>query len=516
MKNTEAKILNDDIVNGLNNISQLKNSIVLVYGHFNVIHPGHLRFLQFAHEKGDQLLVAIRGAHEIEVHQKNNYFSEVERAKGISAIEGVDHVVILNNISLEEVINIVKPNTFILGSEFKNKRHKLVEEYIYLVEKNGGKILFDSGEIKYANTDLLFNSHEEIHFEKLNKFHSVCRKNSIQLPKLREATANFKTQNILVIGDSIVDQYIACDALGMSAEAPVLAIKELETKEFIGGAAIVACHLKTLRTKCHFLSVIGDDESGKFLSRQLNNYQVETKLLIDQNRPTTFKMRYMVNNQKLLRVSRLKDNQINRKLEENIISHVEKIAPQLDSIIISDFVYGVITSYVLNHIIKIAKTYNIRLFGDLQCSSQVGNVSKFKDFDMICPTERETRIALSDQESGLEKLSHDLISKTNTKNTLITLGSDGFIAYHKVNNSTEIKSQHFPALNSNPIDVAGAGDTLLATVTAALSSGMNLIEASVIGSAAAAIATSKVGNQPIQLKELDIFLENLSDQLHRI
>ena len=109
MKNTEAKILNDDIVNGLNNISQLKNSIVLVYGHFNVIHPGHLRFLQFAHEKGDQLLVAIRGAHEIEVHQKNNYFSEVERAKGISAIEGVDHVVILNNISLEEVINIVKP-----------------------------------------------------------------------------------------------------------------------------------------------------------------------------------------------------------------------------------------------------------------------------------------------------------------------------------------------------------------------------------------------------------------------
>ena len=76
---------------------------------------------------------------------------------------------------------------------------------------------------------------------------------------------------MLVIGDTIVDQYSACEALGMSAEAPVVVVKELDTKNFVGGAAIVATHIKELGAKCDFISIVGQDEIAKYVDEKLRS-----------------------------------------------------------------------------------------------------------------------------------------------------------------------------------------------------------------------------------------------------
>ena len=312
----------------------------------------------------------------------------------------------------------------------------------------------------------------------------------------------FQNLNLAVVGDTIVDQYIACDALGMSAEAPVIAVKELEAKEFVGGAAIVACHLRSLGAQCHFLSVVGDDQPGQFVREQLAKRGLDLCLQIDNSRPTTYKIRYMVNNQKLFRVSRLHDNSISKEIELQIISELEQLAVQLDGIVVSDFVYGVISNRLLSSIVRIAKKNKIRLFGDLQCSTQVGNILKFKEFDFLCPTEREARLALSDHESGLEKLALNILELTNTTNLLITLGTDGFVAHQAENGSSVVKSQHFPALISNPVDVVGAGDALLSAASISQCSGASLMEASVLGACAAAIAVNRIGNESVTAQEL--------------
>ena len=106
----------------------------------------------------------------------------------------------------------------------------------------------------------------------------------------------------------------------------------------------------------------------------------------------------MAGKQKLFRVSRLMDTNINFELENKLIRKIEKLAPLLDNIIVSDFVYGVITDRVLAKLVEVSAQYEIRIFGDLQCSSQVGNVLKFKNFDMIFPTEKEARIAINNKD----------------------------------------------------------------------------------------------------------------------
>jgi len=311
---------------------------------------------------------------------------------------------------------------------------------------------------------------------------------------------------LLIIGDTILDRYVACDALGMSAEAPVLVVKELDEREYIGGAAVVASHAQSLGAKCHYLSVVGDDEQAVVVDKLLSDFNVDRELIPDNSRPTTYKTRYMVENQKLFRVSRLQDHHISKKIEDILIDKIRKISVDVDGIIISDFVYGVITDRVIDVVKEVSECNGLMLYGDLQCSSQVGKVTKFREFNFIAPTEKEARIALDDQDAGIEWAAKTIMDQMLVDNMLMKLGSDGFIAYERVKNSY-VQRQHFPAISVNPVDVTGAGDSLLASMTVCLSSGANLMEASAIGACMASLAVQEVGNVPITHEKLSRYIE---------
>ena len=120
-------------------------------------------------------------------------------------------------------------------------------------------------------------------------------------------------------------------------------------------------------------------------------------------------------------------------IEEKVIMQLEDSAKNANGIIISDFEYGVITPNVLKKIIELAEKYKLYLFGDLQCSSQIGSIMKFKGFSLLCPNEREARIALHEKNLDLEALSLKIIKETNADKLIMKLGSDGFIAYEKAN-----------------------------------------------------------------------------------
>ena len=133
-------------------------------------------------------------------------------------------------------------------------------------------------------------------------------------------------------------------------EAPIVVVRELKTKEYVGGAGIVACHVKSLGADCHFLSVTGDDHNSEFVENKLNELRIKNTLIRDISRPTTFKIRYMVDNQKMFQVSELKEHFISEEIEEKLINEIRLKASKLNGIIISDFNYGVITERVLNEV----------------------------------------------------------------------------------------------------------------------------------------------------------------------
>lgn len=507
--------VNDKILTNLNSlkkeiqgIKKYNKKIVLCRGHFNVIHPGHLRFLEFARSKGDYLVIALQGREQLEPKVRDVFFDERERARSVASLEGVDRVFIYNRISFTDIIKTVRPNTYVLGEEFLKKTSEIKGE-LELVKKLHGKVVFSSGDIRYATPDFLDYDSSDEAIKRRNLFISALKKQKISMSRIENLFNTFKNLHILVLGDTIVDQYIACDALGMSAEAPVLVVREIEKKEFVGGAAVVSRHVKALGSKCSFISVMGNDEPGMLVKKVLEKDGIDAHLFKDNQRPTTFKIRYIVGSQKILRVTRLNDRHINEQLESKIISTFTKIAPKVDGIIVSDFVYGVITPKIIEHLSYVSRRYNLKLFGDVQSSSQIGNVCKFKNFDLLTPTEREARIALDDTYNGLEMLGANLLHKTNSKNVVITLADKGIISFKRIEGRDFLKNQHFPALSANPIDVLGAGDSLLVGFALGLCAGANLMEASVIASGVASIEVNKVGNTPVKSDEFKNWMKEL-------
>ena len=480
-------------------------NVALCYGHFNLIHPGHLRYLKYAKNLATKLVVVVVSDQELDKDSFGQHFSEEDRAESLANLQIVDYVTILNDNTLNKLISIVKPKFLVLGKEFEQRQTEQIDLAIKAVNKIG-KVVFHAGETHYSTANLLHGDIFDIESSSKEDLNTICKKHKINLKNLKNRLRSFSNSRLVVIGDTIVDNYVACDALGMSAEAPVLVVKELENREFIGGAAIVASHVAALGAKCHYISVVGEDDQSNMVAQSLIEQDVDADLIIDASRPTTYKTRYMVENQKLFRVSRIKDHKILEKIEQDIIDKLTKLAPNIDGILVSDFVYGVITQNILDAIINLSSQFDIKLYGDLQCSSQVGKVSKFSGFDLITPTEKESRVALGDNESGIEWIANTLLKDTNSKNMLMKLGSDGFIAY---SNSKFMERQNFPALSGNPVDVTGAGDSLFAAMSVSLSSGASLMEASVIGTCMASLSVKKVGNIPITNDRLDQYLSEI-------
>ena len=287
----------------------------------------------------------------------------------------------------------------------------------------------------------------------------------------------------------------------MSAEAPVVVVRELEHKNFIGGAAVVAAHISALGAQCDFISVVGADNTAELVRQELSVQGIGDGLSTDPSRPTTFKKRYVVENQKLFRVSRLEDHNLDTEVEDQIIAQLTRLAPGAHGIVVSDFVYGVVTPKILEVVHELAKQHNLLLFGDLQCSSQVGSITRFENFSLLCPNEREARLALQDKDSVLEQVSQRLVQITRTERLVMKLGPEGFIAYDRDQDGL-LSSQAFPALSVNPLDVAGAGDSLLALFATGLASGQAMMPTAALACCMAALAVETMGNTPISAAAL--------------
>jgi len=465
--------------------------VAFVYGNFNIFHPGHLRLLKFAKESSDYLIV---GVNSDKLANNSNLLEEDIRLESIKSTSYVDEVFLLNEDVLE-YIKRKKPDILVKGKEFEN-RYNPEEE---IMKTYGGKILFSSGEIGFSSLNLLQKDFE-ISFLNLSHDNNFIKRHKIEKTKLIDCINRFSDLNILVIGDTIIDEYITCDAIGMSQEDPTIVVTPISNKKFIGGAAIVASHAKTLGSNVSYMSVLGNDENYEFTHDYLTSLGINTYLLKDSTRPTTLKQRFRAQNKTLLRVNHLKQHNISKDLEEKILENFVDDLEDYDLIIFSDFSYGVLTKNIIENITLYAKKKSIVMVADSQSSSQIGDISKFKDMDIVTPTEREIRLSINDFESGLVVLSEKLHKKSNSKHVFTTLGNEGIMIYNS--NENELLTDNIQALNTNAKDVSGAGDSLLTCSAMAKVVGANIWESAYLGSIAAAIQVSRVGNIPIKKDEL--------------
>ena len=188
----------------------------LAYGHFNSVHPGHIRYLKNAASQGKSLIVAVLP----DTHKGKNReykFTQKERAEGLASINIIDGILLLKDeeSSLVNAINVLNPSFLVLGTEFEDSKDPEIIEAIRVMKQNGLKVQFHAGEVQYASTELLENSESYLQKNNKIKFKIACKKQNINKKELIKFIDSWTKTNLLVIGDSILDQYAGCEALGM-------------------------------------------------------------------------------------------------------------------------------------------------------------------------------------------------------------------------------------------------------------------------------------------------------------
>ena len=472
-----------------------KKIIVFVSGHFNILHTGHIRLLQFAKELGDELIV---GVESDKIAGSAAHINQSYRFEGVKLNNLVDDVILVDE-PITNFVKRLKPDIIVKGKEHElsfNPEKSILDEY-------GGKLVFSSGETIFSSLELINKEFELTQNNLGMKFPlEFLNRHQINKDSLNEILNKFANLNVCVIGDLIIDEYISCQALGMSQEDPTIVISPIDSRKFIGGAGIVAAHAAGLGANVNFISVVGKDSVNEYAKEKLSKYFVDFHLEVDSSRPTTLKQRYRCSNKTMLRVSHLHQNAISVELQDNIYKHILSIIDKINVLVFSDFNYGCLPQDLVDKIILLAKSRNVFLAADSQSSSQIGDISRFKDINLITPTETEARISTRNKEDGLIIMAEKLKKISNPKSILLKLGENGLLVHTSIENQSEWLTDKIEALNPFPKDVSGAGDSLLITSTMALACGANIWESALLGSIAASIQVGRVGNIPLQLNEL--------------
>ena len=472
-----------------------KANVVFVSGKFRVIHAGHMRLLRTATDFGQKLVVALDtdGLTVEEIHWRANILKNIEYVDKVIEFDG----------NIEKVLLDVRPDIVIKGHEFRNAQNqesKVLSTY-------GGKLVFTSGANFYSESDLIGSNDSEF-VEKLATMpQEFMMRNKITTDRLLEVISGFSKLRVCVVGDLIIDEYINCHPLGMSQEEPTVVVTPVDKRRYFGGAGIVAAHCKSLGAKTTFVTVTGEDETSSWSKEKASEYQLDSVNVVDKSRPTTLKQRYRSGTQTLLKISHLTQEFLDSEKESELVEKFSKIVGDIDVLILSDFSYGVLSPQIVERILAIATNHQIFVSADSQSSSQIGNLGKFKNIDLISATEREARLELKDNTSGLVVVAEGLRKTMNSKNLLLKMGGDGVLISAQDYSGEMLATDEIAAINRNPVDTSGAGDSMLAGASLALASGATIYEAALIGSVLAGIQVGRLGNVPIAQETVNSVLQ---------
>jgi len=495
MKKTQATPLSPDSLRALTEIAAHASGarrIAFVSGNFNIVHPGHLRLLRFAAECGDFLVVGV-----LDGTSPGALLEEALRIESVKSISFVNHAFILRDLP-EQFIRSLKPAVVVKGREHEaqdNPELAAVQEY-------GGKLLFSSGDVSFSSIDLLRQEFSQVNHSNIVPAREFPARHGFAAEKLGEALERMSRLKVCVIGDTIVDEYITCDPLGMSQEDPTIVVTPVLSERFTGGAAIVAAHARGLGAQVRFFSVVGQDDTAAFVRDRLQGWGVEHRLYADDNRPTTLKQRYRASGKTLLRVSHLRNQDASAELRRRMFADVQEALSDADLLIFSDFNYGCLPQVLVDDISAECAKRDIMTVADSQSSSQVGDVSRFKGTALITPTEREARLAVRDFNVGLAVLAQQLQKLARAQNVIITLGAEGALIFASTLEGGRWHTDQLPSFNTAPKDTAGAGDSLFTCAAMAMAVGCDIWQAAYLGSLAAACQVGRIGNIPLRPSEL--------------
>jgi rfaE bifunctional protein kinase chain/domain/rfaE bifunctional protein nucleotidyltransferase chain/domain len=485
---------------------------VQCHGCFDIVHPGHLRHLRHARAQGDILLVSITGDSMIDKGTGRPLIPQELRAENLAALDCVDWVYVEPRPTAVELLCEVQPDVYVKGREYENNNDPRFAAERRAVLEHGGRIVFSSGDVVFSSSALiaaLEQSADPYHA----RLRSLLARPELGGEALSRLVSSFRDKRVLVVGEVIIDTYVLCDRPDVAGESPVMTLRPVERRSYDGGAAVIARHAAALGARPVLITALDDSPATEALRHRLAAEGIEVRA-VDAERTIPEKQRFLVGAQKMMKLDLVERIEPDAAKQEEFLALVDRSiherahgAAGFDAAIIADFGLGLMSQSLLRNLCPMVRRGAGVVAGDV--SGKRSNLPFLAEMDLLTPSETELREAYRQFDDSLPAVAYRMLSTTNAKSAIVTLGSEGLVAFDRLSGfeqdgewGTRLGAEHVPALSGMAVDQLGCGDALLTAATLSLASGAGLLAAGFLGAAAAAVQVQRLGNTVVSAADV--------------
>ena len=465
--------------------------IVHCHGVFDLLHIGHIKHFEEAKTFGDVLIVTITPDDFVHKGPNRPAFTTTLRLAALAGLESIDFVAANKWSNAVETIKTIQPDIYCKGPDYKDHTEDItgkIDEESAAVDSIGGQIKYTS-DITFSSSSLL-NKFGDVYDKPQKTFIQKMHKGR-NIDEIKTMVDELKNLKVLVLGETIIDQYVFCEALGKSGKEPVLVLRDLNMEQYAGGAAAIARHLSDFCGTVSLLSMLGEKKEHEDFALDSLPNNIEPYFIYKDEAPTITKKRYVdyISKSKSLGVYSINDSQINGENQNQLHAYLDDLIPKHDLVIVSDYGHGFLSKETAQNISKQS------IFTTLNAQINAANIgyhtmNNYNNIDCAIINEAELRHELRDRESNVDFLMKELSKSLHIKNLVVTQGDSGAMLF-----DSEKNEFHFcPAFASKVVDKIGAGDAMLALISCSLKSRFDADLSLFIGSLAAAQSVETIGN----------------------
>lgn len=468
-------------------------SVVLCHGVFDLVHMGHVRHLEAACREGDVLIVTVTADAYVNKGPGRPIFPEMMRAEMLGALEYVDWVGVNHAPSAEVVLDTIKPDIYVKGSDYENPEEDLtgkISAERESVEKHGGRLVFTK-DITFSSSSLI-NKYLNIYDPPLRDFLDRLR-NGGGLNGLISLIEAVKDYRVVLVGDVIIDEYQYVRPMGKAAKENIIASQFENREVFSGGVIAAANHVASFCREVEVVTILGETDSYEELIRSHLRPNVKLTAVSRKDAPTVRKSRFVDPSymRKLFEVYFFNDTPVDTETAKLFANKVAAATRTADVVIANDFGHGCITPTLIPVLRENAK------FLAVNAQTNAGNqgfnlITKYSHAEYVCLDAPEARLAVADKYTEVTELVESKLSRCiDCDRIIITHGQHGCIVFERGNGA----SVRVPAFTNTVVDTVGAGDAFLAVTAPLVRAGGNMEEVGFIGNAAGAIKVGIVGHR---------------------
>jgi rfaE bifunctional protein nucleotidyltransferase chain/domain len=481
----------DDLADELSILRAARKRIVQCHGVFDLLHIGHIRHLEHARQLGDLVVVTVTPDEHVNKGPHRPAFTADLRAEGLAALDCVDYVTINRWPRAVEAIQLLRPDVYVKGAEYRDAADDVtggIDLEADAVRAVGGEIAF-TDDITFSSSHLI-NRHMPVFSREVRDYLDMFR-SRYTLADVQRYLDCAQDLRVLVVGETIVDEYQFCQAIGKSSKEPMLALRRLSTERFAGGALAVANHLANFCGHVGVVTLLGEQRPEDELIRQQVDRRVEKTLVYRQDAPTIIKRRFVESYffTKLLEIYEMNDGPLEATDNERLCAALREHVPRYDVVVVLDFGHHMLSSEAISILCEKSR------FLAINAQSNAGNlgyhtITRYPRADYLSLAENEVRLEARDRRGELRDMLHELAQRLFCSDAAVTRGKHGALCYSAREGFSAV-----PALAAQVIDRMGAGDAFLGLTALCVAQRAPIEIAGFIGNAVGAQAVATVGHR---------------------